>query len=125
MKAIRIHAHGAPEVMRWEDVDLPPPGDGEARVRHTAIAVNFSDINVRRGGFYSAAPAPMPLIPGNEAAGVEEDMNRLRNDVGQDKVIDRCCHHDLEPPCASKLLSKHSLDTTRGSFCFCTVRNPG
>jgi NADPH2:quinone reductase len=74
MKAIRIHAHGAPEVMRWEDVDLPPPGDGEARVRHTAIAVNFSDINVRRGGFYSAAPAPMPLIPGNEAAGVVDSV---------------------------------------------------
>jgi NADPH2:quinone reductase len=74
MKAIRIHAHGGPEAMRWEDVELPPPAAGEARIRHTAIAVNFSDINLRRGGFYTAEPAPMPLILGNEAAGVVESV---------------------------------------------------
>jgi NADPH2:quinone reductase len=74
MKAIRIHTHGGPEVMRWEEVDLPPPAAGEARVRHTAIAVNFSDINLRRGGFYTAQPVPMPVILGNEAAGVVESV---------------------------------------------------
>ena len=74
MKAIRIHAHGSPEVMRWEDVALPPPAAGEARVRHTAIAVNFSDLNLRRGGFYTSEPMPMPLILGNEAAGVVESV---------------------------------------------------
>jgi NADPH2:quinone reductase len=70
MKAIRIHANGGPEVMRWEDVELPPPAVGEVRIRHTAIAFNFSDINVRRGGFYIAKPASFPLILGNEAAGI-------------------------------------------------------
>src|SRR5262245_27642196 len=70
MKSIRIHAHGGPDVMRWEDVQLAAPAAGEARVRHTAIAVNFSDINQRRGGFYTAEPLPMPMIPGNEAAAV-------------------------------------------------------
>jgi NADPH2:quinone reductase len=74
VKAIRIHAHGGPEVMRWEEVELPPPAAGEARIRHTAVAVNFSDINQRRGGFYSAEPTPMPMIPGNEAAGVVESV---------------------------------------------------
>lgn len=74
MKAIRIHAHGGPDVMRWEEVELPPPAAGEARIRHTAIAVNFSDINQRRGGFYTAGPAPMPMILGNEAAGVVESV---------------------------------------------------
>lgn len=69
-KAIRIHSHGGPEVMRLEDIELPPPGPGEARLRHTAIALNFSDINVRRGGFYQKEPLPMPVILGNEAAGV-------------------------------------------------------
>jgi NADPH2:quinone reductase len=74
MKAIRIHAHGGPEAMRWEEVELPPPAAGEARLRHTAIAVNFSDINQRRGGFYTAEPLPMPMILGNEAAGVVESV---------------------------------------------------
>ena len=69
-KAVRIHVNGGPEVLRYEDVTVPPPGAGEARVRQSAIGVNFSDINVRRGGFYIARPQQFPLIPGNEAAGV-------------------------------------------------------
>jgi NADPH:quinone reductase len=69
-KAVRIHANGGPDVLRYEDIVLPPPGAGEARVRQSAIGVNFSDINVRRGGFYIARSQRFPLIPGNEAAGV-------------------------------------------------------
>lgn len=72
MKAIRMHRNGGPEVLRWEDTALPPPGPGEARVRHRAIALNFSDLNLRRGGFYLATPLAFPVIPGNEAAGVVE-----------------------------------------------------
>ena len=68
-KAIRIHANGGPDVMRWEEFELPPPGAGEVRIRHTAIAVNFSDVNVRRGGFYLAQPLRFPVVLGNEAAG--------------------------------------------------------
>jgi NADPH:quinone reductase len=70
IKAIRIYANGSPDVMRWEDIELPPPGPGEVRVRHTAIGINYSDINVRRGGFYIAKPLRFPVILGNEAAGV-------------------------------------------------------
>ena len=73
-KAIRIHSNGGPEVMRWEDCVLPPPGPGEVRVRHTAIALNFSDVNVRRGGFYMATPPQFPVIHGNEASGVVESV---------------------------------------------------
>ncbi len=69
MKAIRIHENGGPEVLRYEDCALPPPAAGEVRVRHSAIAVNFSDVNVRRGGFYIATPQRYPLILGNEGAG--------------------------------------------------------
>jgi NADPH2:quinone reductase len=69
-KAVRIHSNGEPDVLRWEEIALPPPGPGEARVRHTAISINFSDINVRRGGFYIAQPLQFPVILGNEAAGV-------------------------------------------------------
>lgn len=73
-KAIRIHANGGPDVLRWEDIELPPPAAGEARIRHTAIALNFSDLNVRRGGFYLAKPLQFPVILGNEAAGVVESV---------------------------------------------------
>jgi NADPH:quinone reductase len=69
-KAIRIHANGTPEIMRWEDIELPPPGPGQVRLRHTAVALNYSDINVRRGGFYLTSAPKFPIILGNEAAGV-------------------------------------------------------
>src|SRR5262249_26112952 len=70
IKAIRIHENGGPDVLKWEDVDLAAPAAGEVRIRHTAIGLNFSDINVRRGGFYIARPLQFPVILGNEAAGV-------------------------------------------------------
>ena len=73
-KAIRIYANGGPELMRFEDITVPPPAGGEARVRQTAVGINYSDINVRRGGFYIARPLQFPVILGNEAAGVVESV---------------------------------------------------
>ena len=89
MKAIRIHQNGGPEVMRWEDFELPPPGAAQVRIRHTAIAVNFSDINVRRGGFYIAKPPRFPMIIGNEAAGVVASVGP---DVGEVRPGDRVAY---------------------------------
>jgi NADPH2:quinone reductase len=80
-KAIRIHANGGPNVMRWEDFELPPPSAGEVRIRHTAIALNFSDVNVRRGGFYLAEPLRFPVILGNEAAGIVTALGAGVSDV--------------------------------------------
>jgi NADPH2:quinone reductase len=65
MRAIRIHQTGGPEVLEVEEVELPPPGRGEVRVRHHAIGVNYLD-TYHRTGFY---PMPLPLIPGGEGAG--------------------------------------------------------
>jgi NADPH2:quinone reductase len=69
-KAVRIHAHGGPEVLTFEDVEIGAPGAGEARVRHTAIGVNFLDTYFRTGLY--PAPGGLPLTAGNEAAGVVE-----------------------------------------------------
>jgi NADPH2:quinone reductase len=80
-KAIRIHANGSPEVMCWEDIEVPPPGPGEVRIRHTAIGINYSDVNVRRGGFYLARPPRFPLVLGNEAAGVVEAIGSAVTEV--------------------------------------------
>ncbi|MGC8468973.1 MAG: quinone oxidoreductase family protein [Acetobacteraceae bacterium] len=68
-KAIRIHAHGGPEVMRWEDVPTPEPGPGEALVRHAAVGLNYIDVYFRTG-LYKAAHLPATL--GMEGAGVVE-----------------------------------------------------
>jgi len=67
-KAIRLHEKGGPEVLRLEDVPVGDPGPGEARVRHTAIGVNFVDTYVRTGLY----PAPLPSGLGTEGAGVVE-----------------------------------------------------
>ncbi len=68
-KAIRIHETGGPEVLTWEDVDVGDPGDGEVRIRHTAVGLNFIDI-YQRSGLY---PLPdLPLTLGTEGAGVVE-----------------------------------------------------
>jgi len=66
MRAIRIDQPGGPEVMRLEEVELPPPGKGEVRLRQHAIGINFIDI-YHRSGFYP--PAKVPFTPGSEAAG--------------------------------------------------------
>lgn len=81
IKAIRIHQNGGPGVLKWEDVELAPPGAGEAQVRHTAIALNFSDVNVRRGGYYLARPLQFPVILGNEGAGKVESVGPAVTEV--------------------------------------------
>lgn len=66
--AIRIHEYGGPEVMRWEELDLPDPAEGEAQIRHTAIGLNFIDV-YHRTGLY---PTDLPAGLGSEAAGIVE-----------------------------------------------------
>jgi NADPH2:quinone reductase len=66
MRAILIHQPGGPEVMRLEEIELPPPGKGEVRLRQHAIGINFIDI-YHRTGFYP--PAKVPFTPGSEGAG--------------------------------------------------------
>ena len=65
-KAIRIHANGGPEVLKYEDVPTPEPGPGEALIRHHAVGLNYIDVYFRTG-LYKAPN--MPLIIGQEGAG--------------------------------------------------------
>src|SRR6201992_2145402 len=64
--AIRFHKPGGPEVLVWEEVQVGKPGPGEARIRHTAVGLNFVDIYVRSGLY----PTQLPSGLGSEAAGV-------------------------------------------------------
>lgn len=71
-KAQVIRELGPPEVMRWEDWEVPPPGEGEVRIRHTAIGVNFAD-TYHRGGISHPLKVPSrPCVIGFEAVGFVE-----------------------------------------------------
>ena len=50
-QAIVLHESGGPEKLRWESVEVGEPGEGELRIRHTAIGVNFHDTYVRSGSY--------------------------------------------------------------------------
>src|SRR3954453_23707594 len=68
--AIRFHKTGGPEVLVWEEFNLGKPGPGEARIRHSAVGLNFVDI-YNRSGLY---PVQLPSGLGGEAAGVVEEV---------------------------------------------------
>jgi NADPH:quinone reductase len=67
-RAVRIHAHGGPELLVIDALEVGEPGPGEVRIRHHAIGLNFIDV-YQRSGLY---PNTMPLALGMEAAGVVE-----------------------------------------------------
>ena len=86
--AIRVHKTGGPEVLTWEKTDLPKPGPGEVRLRHTAVGLNYID-TYQRSGLY---PVPLPFIPGSEGAGVVEEVGP---GVSELKVGDRVAYAGL------------------------------
>ncbi len=75
--AIRFHRNGGPEVLQWESVEVGEPGAGEARVRHTAIGVNYID-TYHRSGLYKLA---LPSGLGTEGAGIVEAVGPGVTDV--------------------------------------------
>ena len=89
--AIRLHEPGGPEQMRWEAVVLPDPGAGTARVRHTAVGLNYIDV-YHRTGLYPLDDRPFGL--GVEAAGVVEAVG---DGVDRVSVGDRVAYVALPP----------------------------
>jgi NADPH2:quinone reductase len=65
-KAIRIHANGGPDVLKWEQVPTPEAGPGEALIHHEAVGLNYIDVYFRTGLYKSALPATI----GMEGAGI-------------------------------------------------------
>ncbi|WP_050422435.1 quinone oxidoreductase family protein [Bradyrhizobium tropiciagri] len=68
--AFRFYQPGGPEVLKWEEIKLGKPGPGEARIRHTAVGLNFVDI-YNRAGVYNV---PLPSGLGSEGAGIVEEV---------------------------------------------------
>lgn len=72
MKAVQVTEFGGPDVLELQDVPLPEPGTGQARIKVAATSVNFADIQTRRGG-YVITRTP-PFVPGLEAAGIVDAL---------------------------------------------------
>ncbi len=85
-KAFRFHATGAPEVLRFEDVEIGEPGPGQVRMRNRAVAVNYRDV-LQRSGIHTVKSFPAPI--GLESAGVIEAIGP---DVTNVKVGDRVAY---------------------------------
>ncbi len=88
--AIRIHEFGAPGVLRWESVAIPPPAAGEVTLRQTAIGLNFID-TYHRSGLY---PMTLPAGLGTEAAGV---VVAVGDGVSGFRAGDRVAYAGLPP----------------------------
>ena len=104
-KVIRIYETGGPEVLKWEDVDVGEPGPGEAKIRHSAVGLNYIDIYGRTGLY------PLPSFPhalGMEGAGVVEAIGEGVNEVS---VGDRIAYVAAPPGayCEERLVAADRL----------------
>jgi NADPH:quinone reductase len=109
MQAIRIHAYGGPEIMRFEELPTPVPGPGQVRVRVEAASVNFLDVQKRRGdlvgqAFYRRAGNSEPDLPatmGSQGVGVVEELGpEVKKAHVGDRVVfvgDSYATHALAP----------------------------
>ncbi|MBO0764255.1 MAG: quinone oxidoreductase [Hyphomicrobiaceae bacterium] len=91
VKAVRVHQLGGPEVLRYEEVEVGRPRPGEARVRHTAIGLNFTDIHFRTGRY---PLKELPHVIGMEAAGVVEEIG---SGVTEVRAGDRVAYASEKP----------------------------
>jgi NADPH2:quinone reductase len=88
-KAILVYQPGAADAMKWEDIDVGEPGEGEIRIKHNAVGLNYIDVYFRSGEY----PAPTsPFTPGLEAAGTVEAVG-----TGVEGLVigDRVAYADL------------------------------
>lgn len=95
-KAIRVTEVGGPEVMKYVDVEVGPPGPGEVQVHHHAVGLNYIDVYFRTGLY----PMPLPAGIGLEGAGV---VTAVGDKVTSVKVGDRVAYSDRPPGSYSQL----------------------
>jgi NADPH2:quinone reductase len=85
MKAIQVSQVGGPEVLKLVDLPVPEPKPNEALVKIEAAGVNFVDVYFREGRY----PAPLPFVPGHEAAGI---VTAIGSEVTSIKIGDRVAY---------------------------------
>ena len=85
--AVRVHKTGGPEVLTYEEIEVPAPGPGQIRVKQHAMGINFIDTYFRMGMYPS--PVGMPFVAGNEGAG---EVTAVGPGVTDFKVGDRVAY---------------------------------
>jgi NADPH:quinone reductase len=85
--AVRVHKHGGPEVLTFEDIEIAEPGQGQIKIKQHACGVNFIDTYFRMGMYPS--PVGMPFVSGNEGAG---EVTAVGLGVADLKVGDRVAY---------------------------------
>jgi NADPH:quinone reductase len=85
--AVRVHKAGGPEVLTFEEVEVPAPGPGQIRIKQKASGVNYIDTYFREGMYPS--PVGLPFVVGNEGAG---DVVAVGPGVTDIKVGDRVAY---------------------------------
>src|SRR4051812_11513353 len=85
--AVRVHQHGGPEVLKFEEIDVPAPGQGQIKLKQHACGVNFIDTYFRMGMYPS--PVGLPFVAGNEGAG---EVTAVGEGVTDIKVGDRVAY---------------------------------
>jgi NADPH2:quinone reductase len=85
--AVRVHKHGGPEVLTFEDIEIGAPGQGQIKVKQHACGINFIDTYFRMGMYPS--PVGMPFVAGNEGAG---EVIAVGPGVSDIKVGDRVAY---------------------------------
>ncbi len=86
-RAIRLHEIGGPEVLKLEDVEVGAPGPGQARVRHSYVAVNFIDIYFRTGRY----PMPLAQRAGQRCGGRGRGGGRGRRLTSRSATVSATC----------------------------------
>lgn len=104
-KAIRIHQYGGPEVLQWEEVSVGAPGAGEAKLKQTAVGLNFIDV-YHRTGLYPLGD--LPATPGMEGAGIVEAIGEGVTEVN---IGDRVAYANPPPGAYAeeRLMPAHRL----------------
>src|SRR5882672_4832581 len=82
--AVRVHKNGGPEVLTFEDVEVPAPGPGQVRIKQHACGLNYIDTYFRSGLY--PCPSGLPFVAGNEGAG---EVVAVGSGVTTAKVGDR------------------------------------
>jgi NADPH2:quinone reductase len=85
--AVRVHKHGGPEVLTFEDIEVGAPGQGQIKIKQHACGINFIDTYFRMGMYPS--PVGMPFVAGNEGAG---EVTAVGPGVSDFKVGDRVAY---------------------------------